>query len=223
MFYTREVEQRRRDIKVIDVNLLRRSWYYDYLRRAYPGLIERSREKLDRFLVELHKWEQNPAVFEKDDRLKRGIELAYQEMLQSLVREESRIGGVYLTSDVVFLSDGSEKRFADWLLKNYAPTPRGLVFQLLSPGGFHDPGEIQLETRGLSDGTIRFERGDVVTEKVLPAYTRMLFERGRYLAFHRQAERAATAFEQALALDPNHEAAKQSLARTRGPLRPPTP
>src|SRR5205814_3026996 len=50
MFYAQEIEQRRRDVKVIDINLLRRSWYFDYLRHAYPGLIDRSREKIDAFV-----------------------------------------------------------------------------------------------------------------------------------------------------------------------------
>ena len=34
MLYTREVEHLRRDVRVIDVNLLRRLWYFDYLKRA---------------------------------------------------------------------------------------------------------------------------------------------------------------------------------------------
>src|SRR6266581_2991613 len=34
MFYEQEVEQRRTDVKVVDINLLRRSWYFDYLKRA---------------------------------------------------------------------------------------------------------------------------------------------------------------------------------------------
>src|SRR6266516_5979135 len=50
MLYAQEVEQRRPDVKVVDANLLRRSWYFDYLRHAYPGLIERSREKIDPYL-----------------------------------------------------------------------------------------------------------------------------------------------------------------------------
>jgi hypothetical protein len=60
MLYTREIEQRRRDIKAIDVQLLRRSWYFDYLRRSYPNLIERSRDKVDAYVGELQKWEQDP-------------------------------------------------------------------------------------------------------------------------------------------------------------------
>src|SRR5262249_15271982 len=35
MFYTQQIEQLREDAKIIDLNLLRRSWYFDYLRRSY--------------------------------------------------------------------------------------------------------------------------------------------------------------------------------------------
>ena len=57
MFYGQELEERRRDVKVADINLLRRSWYFDYLRHAYPGLIERSRDKIDTFVANLKRWE----------------------------------------------------------------------------------------------------------------------------------------------------------------------
>src|SRR6266516_2184840 len=59
MLYAQEVEQRRPDVKVVDANLLRRSWYFDYLRHAYPGLIERSREKIDPYLEDLKEWERD--------------------------------------------------------------------------------------------------------------------------------------------------------------------
>ncbi|HTF37989.1 MAG TPA: DUF2723 domain-containing protein, partial [Blastocatellia bacterium] len=42
MLYFREIEHRRDDAVVIDVNQLRRSWYFDYLRRAYPSTIEQA-------------------------------------------------------------------------------------------------------------------------------------------------------------------------------------
>ncbi len=58
MLYAQEVEQRRRDVKVVDINLLRRSWYFDYLKHAYPGLMERSRDKIDTFVANLKEWER---------------------------------------------------------------------------------------------------------------------------------------------------------------------
>src|SRR6266508_2873470 len=53
MLYAQETEQRRRDVKVVDINLLRRSWYFDYLEHAYPGLVERSRDKIEAFVQKI--------------------------------------------------------------------------------------------------------------------------------------------------------------------------
>src|SRR5919106_1085625 len=58
MLYAQEIEQRRRDVKVVDINLLRRSWYFDYLNQAHPGLMERSREKIAPYVKLLKQWEQ---------------------------------------------------------------------------------------------------------------------------------------------------------------------
>ena len=63
MFYAQEIEQLRPDVKVVDINLLRRSWYFDYLNHAYPVLIERSREKIDVYVENLKEWERDPGAF----------------------------------------------------------------------------------------------------------------------------------------------------------------
>jgi hypothetical protein len=69
MLYAQEIEQRRRDVKIVDINLLRRSWYFDYLKHAYPGLIERSRDKIDAFVADLKKWEHDPGAFANSQAL----------------------------------------------------------------------------------------------------------------------------------------------------------
>jgi hypothetical protein len=69
--------------------------------------------------------------------------------------------------------------------------------------------------RGLADGTVRFAKDDVVNIKILPAYTRMLTNRGRYLALYNQHDRAILAFKDALALDPSLGAAQQGLAESK--------
>ena len=74
------------------------------------------------------------------------------------------------------------------------------LFYLGSDQSFHDSPDPHLETRGLADRTVRFEKDDVINLKVLPTYTSMLVNRGRYLASFNQHERAATAFARALAL-----------------------
>jgi tetratricopeptide (TPR) repeat protein len=68
---------------------------------------------------------------------------------------------------------------------------------------------------------VRFEKDDVVNLKVLPTYTSMLVNRGRYLALFNQHERAIIAFKEALALDPNLAAAREGLAQSTAKLPSP--
>jgi tetratricopeptide (TPR) repeat protein len=214
------VEQRRRDVKIVDINLLRRSWYFDYLRHAYPGLIERSREKIDVFVENLKEWERDPGAFAKSQALTQRITAAFEEMSQSIVANESRLAPVYITRELLF-NDTTNGELTRWLTQNYQLVPQGLVFNLTRDQGFHDSPDLRLQTRGLADGTLRFAKDDVVNLKVLPVYTSMLINRGRYLALFNQHERAVAAFRQALALDPGLAAARQGLAESTAKLRNP--
>jgi tetratricopeptide (TPR) repeat protein len=116
-----------------------------------------------------------------------------------------------MTNDLLS-ADSMNGQLTRWLTQNYQLVPEGLVFNLASDKTFHDLPELRLQTRGLADGTVRFEQNDVVKLKVLPAYTSMLTNRGRYLALFNQHERAITAFRQALTLNPSLVAAQQGLA-----------
>jgi hypothetical protein len=217
MLYAQEVEQRRRDVKVVDINLLRRSWYFDYLRRAYPGLIERSRDKIDTFIANLKEWEHDPRAFANSQALTQRISAAFEEMLRSMVTNENRVGPVYITRDVLF-TDQSGRELSRWLTQNYQLVPEGLTFSLARDQTFHDLPDVRLQTRGLADGTLRFEKDDVVNLKVLPVYTTMLINRGRYLAVFNQHQRAVAVFKQALALDPRLAAAQQGVAESTAKL-----
>ncbi len=220
MFYTQEVEGRRRDAKVVDVNLLRRSWYFDYLRHAYPGLFERSRENIDAFVEILKQWERDPGAFASDQLLTQRISAAFFEMLRSIVMNENRVGPVYITRDLLF-PEGTNAELAKWINQNYQLVPQGLVFNLTNDQSFHDSPDPHLQTRGLADGTVRFEKDDVINLKVLPVYTSMLINRGRYLALFNQHERAIVAFREVLALDPSLAAAQEGLAESEAKLRKP--
>lgn len=211
MLYTREIEGRRRDIKVIDVNLLRRSWYFDYLRRCYPEMIERSGVEVDAFLTELKQWEKNSAAYANDAALTQRISARFFELCQSLVRREGSIAPVYLTNEVLLSPAPESKPLAQWIAANYEVVPNGLVFALFTERGFHDPGDPHLETRGLADGTLHFAEDDVVTQKVLPAYAMMSINRGRYLAAFGQHQRAAQSYRRALDLNPRLELAREGL------------
>src|SRR6266481_217898 len=94
-------------------------------------------------------------------------------------------------------------------------------FYLASDQSFHDSPDPYLQTRGLADGTVRFEKDDVINLKVLPTYTSMLVNRGRYLASSNQHERAIVAFKEALALNPGLVPAREGLAQSEAKLHKP--
>ena len=97
------------------------------------------------------------------------------------------------------------------LCDTYQLVPQGLVFQLRADRGFSEPARPALLTRGLADGTLRFEDDDVVKQKVLPVYLGMMVNRGRYLMVHGRREQAIEAFNEALQIDPEFAPARQSL------------
>ncbi|HYP40581.1 MAG TPA: DUF2723 domain-containing protein, partial [Chloroflexia bacterium] len=55
-YYLQGVINRRPDLAIVDMSLLRYPWYTEQLRRKYPWLIERSQDILDRFSPEQRRW-----------------------------------------------------------------------------------------------------------------------------------------------------------------------
>ena len=220
IWYLQEVEQRRPDVKAIDINLLRRSWYFDYLKHAHPGLMERSKEKIDPYVEILKQWEHDPAAFNQDQELTQRISMAFLDMIQAMVRNEIKIAPVYITNELL-VPNQLNSYLIQWIPQTYQLVPRGLVFDLTTDQSFQDSPDPHLRMRGLADGTVRFEKDDVANTKILPAYTRMLTNRGKYLAMFNQHERAILAFKEALALDPNLAEAWKGLAESEAKLRNP--
>ena len=85
-------------------------------------------------------------------------------MIQSIVANESRVGPVYITRDLL-LPDTINGAVTQWLTLNYQLVPQGLVFNLTRDSSFHDSPDLRLETRGLADGTVRSAKDDVVNLK----------------------------------------------------------
>jgi hypothetical protein len=218
--YVQEIEQRRPDAKVVDINLLRRSWYFDYLKHAHPSLIDRSREKTDPYVEILKQWERDPTAFARSQELTQRISTAFLEMIQAIVRNEIRVAPVYITNDLL-VADQTNGYATRWIAQSYQLVPHGLVFNLATDQSFDESPDPHLQVRGLADGTVRFAKDDVVNVKVLPAYTRMLINRGKYLALFNQHDRAILNFKEALALDPTLSAAQQGLAESKAKVAKP--
>lgn len=214
LLYVREIEQQRRDIVAIDVMLLRRSWYFDYLKSQYPDLMADTRAATETFLADLRHWEQDPEAFAHSPVLNRQINDHFHEMILGFVSTHLRKAPVYVTLEVG-LGLGEDKGLAQSLNEKYRLVPEGLVFRLASNLDFQKTADQELVTRGINDGSFVFAADDVVTIKVISVYVNMLVNRGKYLeAYGRQAE-AIEAYKRALSLDPNSVAAEESLIKAR--------
>lgn len=209
--YQREIEHRREDVVAIDVNQLRRSWYFEYLARAYPSTIEQSRDKVDAFLEDLTHWERDPDLYQRDVMLNQRISARFYEMILAFVSNHIQRAPVYVTLDIAANRDGTDSELTKALTKSYQLFPQGLIFQATERRGFVEPSGRRLVTRGLADGTHKFEDGDVVKLKVLPVYVTMFYNLGRYFAANGKHQQAIDAFKQAIELQPGFSAAQQGI------------
>jgi tetratricopeptide (TPR) repeat protein len=219
MLYFREIEHRRNDAVVIDVNQLRRSWYYDYLRRAYPATIEQASDQVEAFLEDLRHWEHDADLYQGDLMLNQRINSRFYEMILAFVTNHIRSAPVYVTLDIAGNRDGPDAELTKSLAGLYQFIPQGLVFQVTTDREFRQPADSQPITRGLADGTIKFDDDDVVKLKVLPVYVTMSYNRGRYLAANGRHEQAIEAFRQSLALNPRFSLAQQAVNESMNAMR----
>ena len=141
-------------------------------------------------------------------------------MVRSIVTNEIGVAPVYITNDLL-AANQTNSYLIQWIPQTYQLIPEGLVFNLASDQSFRDWPDPHLQIRGLADGTVRFEKDDVVNLKVLPTYTSMLVNRGRYLALFNQHERAMLAFKEALTLNPGLVTAREGLEQSSAKLRKP--
>ncbi len=78
-YYFQFVENNRKDVVIIDKELLRRSWYYNQLKTDYPLVLKRLGNVVNKFLAALKPFENdqpyNPALLEK----------RYRELMTGLV------------------------------------------------------------------------------------------------------------------------------------------
>jgi hypothetical protein len=124
LMYSRYVKGMRRDIVMIDKELLRRTWYIDYLQQEYPELFTRIKTTVDRYLVELYKFEYgkpyNTTV----------IQARFIDLLNDIISHAP--GTVYLATPA-----------ADYDLAQVHPqllrVPRGMVLELRSDTADYEP------------------------------------------------------------------------------------
>jgi hypothetical protein len=107
------------DKVLLDKELMRRSWYIDFIRRTHPGIYERSKREFEEFLIKVQPFERNrqfdPMV----------IDRAYYGMLQAVMINESSLRNVYTNI-------AGDQKF----LRLLSLVPDGILFRLHKPDEF---------------------------------------------------------------------------------------
>jgi hypothetical protein len=163
VFYLQHVEHVRPDVCIIDKELVRRSWYFDYLSRAYPWLVERSRLEIDSYRLYLDQFEQG--------RLKDPAEIQrrYIALLESFItRSPER--PAYTTYDVDAGLDARQ------MLVGVPREPVGLLFQMRN-----DTALSEFDYRELAVRLPRI-KPDERTRAVLDRYRYFVMRRAQALA-----------------------------------------
>ncbi len=123
-FYLRYVENERKDLCIIDKELLRRSWYFLYLKKAYPWLVENSQSELEDFLSYLHQFEYGTL---KD---KIGIQNSFIRLLRSFFEKnpERRHFFLFIPSPDYDLPD---------IIKEKKVIPYGILYEIRDDSAYH--------------------------------------------------------------------------------------
>jgi len=119
-YYFRFVEGYRRDVTVIDKELLRRSWYYNQLEADHASVIANLKPEIASFLEAVKPFEQSK-LFDADR-----IELRYQAIMTNLVTQNMNGGGFYIAPELAEneLQNGQFK-----LPEGTALVPYGFLFK----------------------------------------------------------------------------------------------
>lgn len=164
--YMRFVELKRPDVSYLDVELCRRSWYFNFIRQNYPDLYRTSEGEITGFVREVYPFESrrtfNPQV----------IENAYADMLNSFLTKNFQTRPLY--DDLI-----GESRFE----KLYLKIPEGMVYSWRGSLRYYPYDFPSLEIRGIMDRNIYKDDRTLFN---LNRYPFMIDARLKYLSYYKR-------------------------------------
>ncbi|MBS1514368.1 MAG: DUF2723 domain-containing protein [Bacteroidetes bacterium] len=133
--YFQYVEGIRKDLVVIDKELLRKSWYIPFIKMHYPEVYENSRGEFEVYYNELLKFEKFPDRYTKpttesdrQDLMK--IQTYFKELLTSFV-EKNPNRNFFTTFEI-------ESAKAESFANNYMKIPQGLLVRYMKSAAEYD-------------------------------------------------------------------------------------
>ncbi|MBK9228053.1 MAG: DUF2723 domain-containing protein [Ignavibacteria bacterium] len=198
--YQQFVRNIRPDIAVIDKELLRKSWYFEYLKKHYPDICEKSKVEIDAYLTELLKFEKNTARYtspkseaDRQDLMK--IQTTFLALLNSFIDKNYPERTFYTTLEIE--QDKNEK-----FGKDYSRVPQGLLFRYTREKGFDNYKNPEFDY----DIT---QRSDYHHNFIMNAYYSAYLNRANFLMNYSQFDDAEASINKALELKPGSPEAIQ--------------
>lgn len=94
-YYLQFVEGKREDVAIIDKELVRRSWYFNQIKKNYPIIHQRTKDLVEEFLPELARFERN------ENYNAQILEKYYREIIKSYIIRNINDHSIYLTPEMV--------------------------------------------------------------------------------------------------------------------------
>jgi hypothetical protein len=204
--YQQFVRNIRPDIAVIDKELMRKSWYFEYLSKHYPDIYEKSKPEIDAYLVELLKFEKNTERYtspkteiDRQDLMK--IQNSFTSLLNSFVDKNYPQRTFYTTLEIE--QDKNEK-----FGKDFSKIPQGLLFRYTKEKGFDN--YVQPEFK--YDIT---QRADYHHSFIMNAYYSSYLNRANYLMNNTRFDEAERLIMKSLDIRPGSPEATQLLNKSK--------
>jgi hypothetical protein len=120
-YYYQFVDNYRRDVTIVDKELLRRSWYYNQLENYDPELLDGVKNEVDQFLVALQ-------PFERDENFDANrLEFLYKSIMSNLIKTNIDERDFFIGPELV---EQEMKRGEFTLPKGYTLVPHLLTYQV---------------------------------------------------------------------------------------------
>jgi hypothetical protein len=197
MLYALDVGHERRDVEAIHAGFLLRRWYSGELNRRYPLLARDSRREIEALGGMIDQFENDRRHLDMELFNSRIDDLVISMITQHLLR-----GPVYVTGEIATSNNPRDVNLRKRINEKWDFVPRGLLIELLPGHAFRDVHFTKLETRGVDDDSIAYDRDDVVPTEIVPGYRAIYLMTGRYLAVLKKFPEALLAYQAAMKMDP---------------------
>lgn len=186
-YFIQHISGYRKDVMLVDKELLRRSWYYRQMEKMYPGIWKHTETERDLFLEALNDFEAGRSY--DPEQIQQRFEILITETLMRHKKERD----VYLSPELV---TGELRKGGDLKLpKGVQLVPQRYFYQLA------DSGYVALQDTMVPD--IRFpEYQDIYTENVKNLLSAMLTERIGYEMQYKRKKEAKALYDQLKQLVP---------------------